>query len=296
MKFIPNTISRSFHRQMLIGRKHSPHILFGAGVIGVIGSTVLACRATLKLGDQLDHFKQDIDDINDRQLQLIGKDENYTDKDRKKDLAYVYVRDSAKIVKLYAPALVVGVASIGALTGSHVTLTRRNSALAATVVGLTNFLDEYRNRVVAEVGQDRERELYSGIMPDEVTDENGKKTKIKKIDPNGVSPYVRIFDEVNPNWQPNAETNLLFIRAVQNYHNELLKARGHVFLNEVYRDLGFEHSSAGAVVGWVISDDGDNYIDFGIFKSTNEPFISGIEPSVWLDFNVDGVIFDKIGR
>ena len=86
----------------------------------------------------------------------------------------------------------------------------------------------------------------------------------------------------------------MFIRAQQNYLNDLLIARGHVFLNEAYTALGFEHSSAGAVVGWVIDHDGDNFIDFGLFKPGNERFVNGTERNIILDFNVDGVIFDKI--
>jgi hypothetical protein len=69
-----------------------------------------------------------------------------------------------------------------------------------------------------------------------------------------------------------------------------------VFLNEAYDALGLERSTAGAVVGWVIGDEGDNYIDFGIFEAQNARFVNGSERSILLDFNVDGVIYDKIGR
>lgn len=61
--------------------------------------------------------------------------------------------------------------------------------------------------------------------------------------------------------------------------------------------LGFEHSQAGSVVGWVISKDGDNFVDFGIYDYSSEKardFVNGYERSILLDFNVDGVIYDKI--
>ena len=70
----------------------------------------------------------------------------------------------------------------------------------------------------------------------------------------------------------------------------------HVLLNEVHDHFGFEHTQPGSVVGWVIGPDGDNYIDFGIFDAYNSSFVNEQERSIILDFNVDGVIYDKIGR
>jgi hypothetical protein len=58
--------------------------------------------------------------------------------------------------------------------------------------------------------------------------------------------------------------------------------------------LDVDRTKAGAVVGWVISDNGDNFIDFGIYEAMNARFVNGWERSILLDFNVDGVIYDKI--
>jgi hypothetical protein len=63
--------------------------------------------------------------------------------------------------------------------------------------------------------------------------------------------------------------------------------------------LGLERSKAGAVVGWILSKNGetDNYIDFGVFDGKTQSardFVNGFEGSILLDFNVDGVIYDKI--
>ena len=77
--------------------------------------------------------------------------------------------------------------------------------------------------------------------------------------------------------------------------NDLLHARGHVLLNDVYDAIGIDRTSAGAIVGWVVSEDGDNFIDFGIYDlPRSSRFVNGTEHSVLLDFNVDGVIYDKI--
>lgn len=62
--------------------------------------------------------------------------------------------------------------------------------------------------------------------------------------------------------------------------------------------LGMDHTSAGAVVGWISGGDGDNYVDFGVFIPDADDrvrdFVNGREGSVLVDFNVDGIIWDKI--
>lgn len=284
MKFIPQSVTRSVGRQILTLKKNSPHLAFGVGVIGVVTGTVLACKATLKLEDTLDDIKDEVD----------GVKKHHLDGERGKDLAYVYAKGTGQLVKLYAPSAIVMGASIGALTGSHVVMTKRNNALTATVVALTKAYDEYRERVREELGEERERDLYHGAVIQAIEDEDGKTKKIKVVDPNKVSPYARFFDEYSPQWQKDPELNRIYVQVQQNYANQLLQARGHVFLNEVYDMLGIPRSQQGAVVGWVLGEEGDNYIDFGIFDAQRSDFVNGWNRSVLLDFNVDGVIFDKI--
>lgn len=76
--------------------------------------------------------------------------------------------------------------------------------------------------------------------------------------------------------------------------NDRLHARGHLFLNEVYEALGLPHTQAGAVVGWVVGN-GDNFVDFGLYTGeAARDFVNGREGSILLDFNVDGIVYDKI--
>lgn len=297
MKFVPNSVTRTLGRQLLIAQKHSPHILFGAGVAGVIASTVLACRATLKLSDTLDTIQEDVGRakyVAASKAELVHHDKADVVAMQGRSMASAYAHGSLSIVKLYGPAVLIGAASVGALTGSHVALTRRNMALTAGYSALMKAYDDYRERVRDEVGKDREIELYHGARLAEVTQEDGTSKVDIVVDPKLLgSPYAKFFDDYNRHWKKNSETNHYFLQAQQNYANHLLQTRGHVFLNEVYRDLGFEHTQAGAVVGW-IRGEGDNYIDFGLFDARNSNFINGWERSILLDFNVDGIIYDKI--
>ncbi len=289
MIHIPASVRPALNRSILQLRKQAPHILFGVGVVGFGTTVVLSSRATLKLEATLDDVKFHVDEV--KKMYEDGLDHP----ERGRDLAYVYGRGFAKLAKLYAPTVVVGVASIAALSGSHVIMTRRNAGLTAAVATLTKALEEYRTRVREELGEEKERELYHGIKFVEETIDGKKQMVAIKDGP--LSGYARYFDEGSPHWNKDASYNRLYVLAQQQYANDLLHNRGHIFLNEVYDMLGIERSAEGQVVGWVMSEGqefGDNFVDFGIYEVRNAGFRNGTEPRVLLDFNVNGVVYDLI--
>lgn len=297
IKALRNVVTSKLGRQVLTVQKHSPRLLFAAGLVGIGATVFFACRATLKVEDILEEHTHTKDMIH-----RTAEDENveYTDEQQRKDMVLLHMRTTGRVFKLYAPAIVLGVLTVAALTGAHNTLNRRNVALTAAYAAIEKGFREYRERLVAEYGEDKDREFRYGLDDHEVvveTETGPRTTKAKRVGPNSASVYARFFDELSQNWSRTPEYNLLFVRCQQNYANDLLQARGHVFLNEVYDMLGLDRSKAGAVVGWVISDEGDNYIDFGVFDGNNpraRDFVNGREGSILLDFNVDGVIYDKI--
>ena len=282
---IPDVIAHKLGRQILTVQKNSPHILFVAGVVGIVGTTILASRATLKLGAVLEEAEYEIQGVKTDLKDTPG----YT-----KDLAYVYTKNTIQVARLYAPAVLLGGVSIGMLTGSHVQLTRRNSALTAAYAAISTAYDNYRVRVRDAVGEEKELDLYRGISIEKIMNAEGKLEKMAVAHPDKVSAYARFFDECSTHFVKNAEYNKLRIMATEAYMNDLLRSRGHVFLNEVYYELGFEHTPAGAIVGWVIGPEGDNFIDFGLTNVRNARFLNSYERVALLDFNVDGIIFDKI--
>lgn len=294
-KTISSAVTNKIGRPLLITKKNSPALLFGAGVVGVVATVVLASRATLKLEEVLEETEKNLETA--RELQHP----EYSEQDRQKDLVLVYTRAAIKVGKLYAPAVAIGAVSIAALTGSHVILNRRNVALTAAYAAVERGFREYRQRVADEYGEDTDRKFRYGSMTREIVEETEDGPVVTVVvNENGNSIYARFFDEHSTSWQKTPSYNQMFLRSQQNYANDLLKARGHVFLNEVYDMLGLSRSKEGAIVGWVINDDGgDNYIDFGVFKGNGSDyeairFINGDERSILLDFNVDGVIYDKI--
>jgi hypothetical protein len=289
--------------------KHSPEILVGMGIVGVLTSTVLACRATLKAPAVLDVAKQKFADIEDATNQIgVDSPAEYTDEDRKKDLVIASVQTAVDFAKLYGIPVVVMGASLFAICKGHGITLQRNEGLAAAATAMSVTYKAYRNRVADKLGAEKEADLYYGRETREIetesTDAKGKlKTKKEKVteitlaSPDEHSPYSRFFDDVSPQWQNSPELNLTFLLCQQNYANDKLRINKVLFLNEVYDMLGLPRSSAGAVVGWAITPDGDNYVDFGI-HTTRTPqgrlFVNGNEASILLDFNVDGLVWELV--
>lgn len=294
MKGVPDVVSRKIAHSVLLVQKNSPGLLFGAGVVGMVGSTVLACRATLKMDDVLEDAKDKLE----TSRTLIHKD--YSEKDRSRDASIIYVQTSVKIVRLYIPAIVVGGLSIAALTKSHNILNRRNAALTAAYTALEKGFNEYRARVIEKYGEEQDRHFRYGTQQVEIEDpDTGKKKIVTRVSQNEPSIYARFFDPSSSSWSKEPEYNLIFLKCQQNYANDLLHARGHVFLNEVYDMLGIPRSKAGAVVGWLLTPEGqtDNFVNFGVFddkSDTARDFVNGYEGAILLDFNVDGIIYDRI--
>jgi hypothetical protein len=294
MKYVPNAVSRKVGSTSLALSKNSPTILFAAGVVGFGATVVLACRATLKVEEVLSDTQKDLMNVNTVQHAT------YSEKDRKHDKAVIYIRSTLKLGSLYGPAIGVGVLSVAALTGSHHILSKRNAGLTAAYAALEKGFNAYRARVVDELGEEKDREFRYGTVEvkEIVQGKDGPVEKTtKQLNPGQHSVYAKMFDLYNPNWQSIPEYNRLFLNSVQNYMNDRLHSRGHLFLNEVYDALGFDRTQAGAVVGWRLTRDGDNYVDFGMWNKDNQAtrdFVNGHEPSILLDFNVDGVVFDKI--
>lgn len=292
MKLIPASVALKMSRQMLSLQKSSPNLLFGAGIVGAVGSTVLACRATLRVEEVLTEIQGTLETVKTTQHH------DYSEKDRSKDEYVVKVQGALALAKLYAPAIALGVVSVAALTKSHTILNERNAALTAAYAAIERSFAEYRSRVVDKYGEVADQHMRYGVEKGDFVDpDTGRTRKIDRVDGEVVpSQYARFFDPLCSLWQKEPEYNRLFLKCQQNYANDLLHARGHLFLNEVYQMLGLDHSKAGAVTGWILSDEGDNFVDFGVFTGTDavRDFVNGREGSILLDFNVDGLIYDKI--
>lgn len=299
---LPTAVTTRAARTVLVAQKNSPKILFFSG-LALMGATVVtACRGTLQLEGTLEDIKSDRQDVED---DVRRNPDRYSQKEINKLNAYITFRGVVRVAKLYAAPAALGVAAVACLTSSHNQLTRRNAGLSAALAATDRALNSYRDRVRDAYGEDKERELWRGEKTETVPvlDDEGRETKsqTKKKIGGGHSPYARIWGrDTSTEYDPRPEYNLAKLRSVQEYCTILLNHRGHLFLNEVYDELGLDRSSAGAVVGWQSKKYGglDGFVDFGVLVQGEEvrflDFMTGDEEHILLDFNVDGEIWRNI--
>ena len=305
--------------------KAAPTVAFVAGAVGSVASLYLMWRTARKHDEVLSDAEDIIDEVHEKKPEEII-DENGTrkyvdDEDTlpinqyRVQLVKAYCRAGAKMVKLYAPVAVAEVASIGLMSLGYGKLNTRYVNTLAAVSLLERQYAKYRQNVINTLGDDADKEFRFGLKKKEIEvpdlDENGKQKlnkngepKTKKVvetvleqDLDFYSQYARIFDRENckmfdgdENEDATSYYNRDFLFKAENYFNMLLKYRGFVFLNEVYRYFGYAETRAGQKVGWrydLENPTGDNKIQFVPIEFYDERYCT---KSAILDFNVDGEI------
>lgn len=288
-------------------KKHSPEILVVTGIGTGIVAAIVACKQTIKANDIIAEARKSLQNIENVKELAANNEVEYTEENEQEDRKTIGMQVAVGMVKTYALPVGLGILSITCILAGHHILKKRNVALAAAYSALSTDFMNYRKRVVDKYGKDVDFMLKNGlekqIVANQVIDpETGevKETKEEVLTYEGdkLSQYARVFDEVgSTQWTPSADHNRAFLLMEQNYFNERIRTRGYIFLNEVYERLGFRPTKAGSVVGWVYQNADYEGIDFGIFTAHTQKaaeFLEGTEPSIILDFNVQGDILSLV--
>lgn len=315
-----NTVTRAASKYGYKLKKASPAIMIVGAAVGGVAATVLACKATIKAQDILAEHNAAVETIHMTKDQIekgeitLGEGESYTEKDFKNDITATYVQTGLKLAKVYAPAVSLGIASLGCMFGSHHIMSKRNATLTAAYIALDKAFEEYKGRVTDRFGNRVQEELEHNIKAVEVenkkTNDQGVEETIKEYKDVAMqhsSPYTLVYDETVSSWDKDAQLNMSHLIQAQAAANRRLHQNGHLFLNEVIDMLdpygnGAHRTAAGQVVGWIYHPNDptkQSDVDFGVtnYVENNErlnSFIDGYERSVILRFNCDGPIIDKI--
>ena len=300
MKFNFNGVKTTCCRAYMKLRKISPELALAGGIACGVAAVVVGCIASQKVKGIIDETREELNGVE----KDLEKDA-ITVSEAKKRSFYIYKNAAWMFAKIYAPTVGLTMASVGLILTSHGILNKRYVGLSAAYTTLDGAFKDYRRRVAKLIGKDAERVLVNGGSVEKdikVIDEEGnvqtQKGSNVVIQQHNNSPYEFDFNRFTAPgvWEPNADYIEMRLRNTQNYFNELLNARGHVFLNEVLDELNMQRTPAGAVCGWV-KGCGDDYIDFGFWDNFKRDYDQDSDlcvKNVHLNFNCDGSIWDMI--
>lgn len=229
--------------------KHSPEILTGIGIAGMLSTTVLAVKATPKA------------------LQLIEEAKQIEQKDKLTPIETVKVA-----WKPYIPAIVTGFASAACLIGASSVSLKRNAALTAAYKLSETALTEYREKVVETIGEKKEKVVREKIAEDRIAKNPVNESKIYMTD----KGHTLCFEPLSARY---FYSDIDKIKGAMNNLNEkmLRDPFGYLSLNDLYDELGLESTSQGDALGWNVSG--------GIIRWDFHPKLSpDDEPVLALDY------------
>ena len=320
MKFpvkLPQAVTRAMGKLWLRTKKSSPEICVVSGIVCGGAALVMVGVRTWKKKDDL---QKDISLVKDRMDTIKGAKENNNQelvKSERKELVKQGGALAKDLVKTYWIPALLGVGSAGLIWGGRTMLRRELSAVTSAYALLMESYKQYRQRVIDDVGIEKDQEYMHGIkMVDAVDEKTGEVTRRAIVDKSkSISPYSvwwcegEFDDETgewlwrNGMWRDNALMNESTLKCVQNAANDQLRANGFIFLNQVREMLGLPPTREGQIVGWTLCG-GDGFIDFGVFPSKQHPlekiapvnrlFLDNKTCNALLDFNVDGPILGAL--
>lgn len=206
--------------------KHSPEILVGLGISGMIATTVLAVRATPKA------------------LHIL--DEKAREEQRPVE-EFTNVEKVKACWKCYIPAAITGVTSAACIIGANSVNTRRNAALAAAYTLSDTALREYQEKVVETIGEKKERVVREKIAEDKI--------KNNPVSNNGICVTrggdMRCYDLLSGRY---FKSDIEKIKKAVNElnHTMLTDMGGYVSLNDFYDELDLSHTDIGDTMGWCV--------------------------------------------
>lgn len=228
--------------------KHSPEILTGIGVTGMVTSTVLAVKATPKA------------------LILLEEAKNT----KGEDLTRIEAVKAAW--KPYIPAMVTGIVGISCIVGASAVNAKRNAVLATAYAISERTLLTYRDKVIETIGEKKEKELKNKIAQDKVDNQPVSNAQVIVTSKGN----TLCMDGITRRY---FRSDLDTIKKVINELNREMTYQDYVSLNNLYNKLGLETIKNGDYLGWSLSD-GLIEPDYGTCLADND------EPCIVIDYKI----------
>ena len=267
-------------------KKHSPEILMGVGILGMITGTVVAVKKSRR------HLEKQV--IRDQAIDAVQEDSEkglITEEEAKEVVKKEVTKYVVEEVKVWAAPVLIEAGSIACIMASNYIMRKRIAGITAAFATVSTAYDTYRERVRERYGEEVDKSILLGEkqVTIEKPDENGKvkKETVTVADPD-VSSIGRYFTKSNSNWSDSESFLNNFFSMQMSYATDLLRAKGFVILNDLYKLLGFEmDTEEGIVVGKVYDRNKsmeENSITFTWYKTNILDEFGNTEEAYYVDF------------
>lgn len=291
-------ITRTASMAVAKAKVKSPEILLVAGLGCISASYILVGKASYNFDEtvgkpigKMNEMRESWKKIKSgEEERFTASGELYSQKMYARDMAIAYAKTAEEFMKAYWIPITLGAFGFGCIIYSHKIMVKRQTELILAYEALEKSFKAYKKKVHEKFGEEAYEELEK-----EVKEEEEKSLSIKGIE---IGSYTAFFDSASKHWDKDPSWTKSFLTRAQWEMNQELDKHGFLFLNTVLRYLDLPETSQGAVTGWVRGE-GEDYVDFGLFRynehtEAGRRFINGLEPCILLDFNCDGVMFDKL--
>ena len=263
--FTHNTIKKG---EVVLDERGPKWAIIGGAAL-LVASTVVACKQTTKAEAIVTEFHKQQGYIEEAATSDVYKGQ-YTEEDKKKDTVQNCIKTGVAFVKLYRAPIIM---------------------TAVGLTGITEALQQYRQRVAKAVGTEAEQDLYLGVenQPEVIDAKTGEVvSKAKKlVKENDIKRNPLIFEFGPTNWDGSVNytfdrsapsLNLLTVKHIQQNAQRDLELYGQYWVRDIFKSLGMKCPSLYATAGWVVERDengnlyspiGDAKIDLGLIDNVS---------------------------
>lgn len=229
-------------------RRSSPTILTCLSIVGVVGTTIMAVRATPKA------------------LRLIKAKKNELETDKLTPVELVQTT-----WQCYIPSALVGVGTITCIIGIGVMDRRNQAALTSAYAMLNESYKQYRQAAKRVYGEDADEKIHAEMAKDAMVADGCWGYQVYNMDMDPESEQLLFYDLASKKY---FNTTMAAVLNAQYHVNRNLSLRGDCSLNEYLSFLGVDGVDKGEEIGWDISymvEEMDSYwLDFDNHKTTLE--------------------------
>lgn len=260
---IISTIAGKANKVYTIIEPHLPAIGIAVGTVAVCAGGFMTGKACLKVDKILADHKEMMDHTR-RELNGYSL-EQYTELERKKDVIQVYSVTAGKFFRLYAPGIGLCAFGFASIFKGYSLLKEWHGLAVSAVAAIDEKFSAYRGNVIDELGEEADTRFMTGQeAPKEktitakfpVSNEDGevvaKETEVQALEDIIEDDFTRVFNWKNPKWESSFVMADNFIWSVGHWYTRQLQAGAidHVFMNSVFKDMGFDETGIGHFYGW----------------------------------------------